>query len=134
MAEQTSAEPVAADKTTETKPKPNAFTQAIREINKGALLEELDGSLRDVIRAVRKLGRKGKLKLELTIRPASKGDTDSLMLDHAVTATPPEPDRPADFFYAHGEDGLGKHHPEQLTISLRTGPSEQRTVRGGGEG
>lgn len=95
------------------------ITETLRELHRGELLEELENDLTEVVAAVRKSGKGGKLTLTIGVKPASKGDTNVLTVEAAVKTTLPKPDRSASIFYATEDNQLVREDPRQLKLELR---------------
>lgn len=105
------------------------FTETLREIQRGSLLDELEEALVDTVRAVRETGKGGALKLEIKIKPASKGDNNQLFVDAKVTTSEPKADRPTTLFFATDANELLRKDPRQHELELRSIPAEPKPLK-----
>jgi len=106
-----------------------AFTETLRELQRGSLLDELEESLTRTVAAVRETGKAGELKLSIKIKPASKGDNNQLFVDAKVTTSEPKADRPTTLFFANDANELLRKDPRQHELELRTVPVEPRPLK-----
>lgn len=89
------------------------FIETLREIRRGVSLEELSDQLTALVASVRDTGRPGKLVYTLTVKPASKGDTQTLMLQDAIKVAAPVLERATTVFYATKDNALQRNDPRQ---------------------
>ena len=89
------------------------FMDTLREIRRGVSLEELSDQLTTLVASVRETGRPGKLTYVLMVKPASKGDTNTLMLQDAIKVTAPVLERATTVFYATANNELQRNDPRQ---------------------
>ncbi len=112
----------------------NTFDKTLRELRHGSALTELSESLAAVVAAVRATGKKGKLKLELSICPASKGETVCVMIEDTITTKLPQLEKPVSVFYSDEQNMLHRVDPRQKELELRSVPTpptaELRQVQG----
>lgn len=92
---------------------PGMFLDTLREIRRGVSLEELSDQLTAFVASVRETGRPGKLVYTLTVKPASKGDTNTLMLLDAIKTSCPALERATTVFYANSNNQLQRNDPRQ---------------------
>ncbi len=95
------------------------FQETILQINNGATVAELSKALTDVVAAVRSTGKSGAVSLKLSVRPASKGNVDVLIVESQVNSKLPEPDRGVTIFYATDTNLLVRSDPRQQKLPLR---------------
>lgn len=69
----------------------------LADIDRGALVEDLTAEIAEVVRAVRATGKKGGVKLTLSIKPDKHLD-HALDVIASVSGSVPKPDRAALFF------------------------------------
>lgn len=105
------------------------FTETLRQIQRGTLLTELEDELAAVVNAVSESGKAGKLTLEITVKPASKGDTRQLLVDAAVKTKTPKPDAGSTIFFATEGGDLLREDPRQFKMDLREVPKEPKPLR-----
>jgi len=96
------------------------FTETLRQLDRGTLIEDLETELAEVVAAVRETGKAGKLKLTLTIKPANSGNVETLLVNTAVDTTKPTPERGVTLFYATDENELLREDPKQFKLELKT--------------
>jgi hypothetical protein len=98
----------------------NAFDKTLRELRGGFAMSELSERLGEVVAAVRLTGKKGKLRLELEVKPASRGETVCVMVEDEISTKIPKPDRITTIFYADEQNLLQRQDPRQKEFELRT--------------
>jgi hypothetical protein len=101
------------------------FPETILQINNGATVAELSDALEKVVAAVRAAGKSGSITLTLKVAPASKGNTEVLMIESQVRTKLPEPDRGMTIFYATEDNRLVRNDPRQQMLPLRVVDIEQ---------
>jgi hypothetical protein len=89
------------------------FIDTLREIRRGVSLDELSDEVTALVASVRETGRPGKLSYVLTVKPASKGDTNTLMILDAIKVTAPVLERATTVFYATTNNELQRNDPRQ---------------------
>lgn len=112
------------------------FADFLREQSKGALHEELSVGLHDLVEAVTATGRAGSITLTLKIKPATKGNTDSLLVAENVTVKAPTPDRGESIFFVDDNGNLSRRNPSQPELPLAVvsepeKPTEPKAANGG---
>lgn len=107
----------------------NAFLQMVGEIRQGAAASELADALADLVRTVRDTGRAGELTLKVKLKPASKGDVTTLMVEDAVTVKRPSPERGATIFFSTTENVLSRNDPRQPELAGLRAPAEVTHLR-----
>ena len=70
----------------------NLFAAVLADVQRGNVLAELSQELGGLIAAVKATGKKGTLRLKLTIKPDDNGETTTV--DAEVEAKHPRPNRP----------------------------------------
>lgn len=112
------------------------FFDTARELRRGEFLDECADGLNAVVNAVEETGKAGKLVIELTIKPASKGQGAMIVADKI---TPKLPALPAGetVLFATPEGNLQANDPRQGNLELKsipaaaaTTPTELRQVAG----
>lgn len=92
------------------------FVDTLRDLRAGRTLDELANQLNEVVAAVRDTGKAGKITITLSVKPASKGDVDTIMIDDVVKVSAPTADRGTTIFFATPENNLQRQHPNQKSI------------------
>lgn len=80
----------------------NRFNQALSEVRKGQVLNDLSNSLAEIIEAVRTHGGNGSLTLKLDIKPVDGSGEQVLISDDIKTKVPQPKKQPALFFTDEG--------------------------------
>lgn len=107
----------------------NAFDRTLRDIRAGESLTELSEKLSELVAAVRATGKGGKLKYELTVKPASKGETVALMIVDNIDVKLPKSERAANIFFANDQNLLQRSDPRQRELELRSVPTPATPLR-----
>jgi hypothetical protein len=89
------------------------FLDTLRDIRAGDAANELTDHLRELVAAVRASGRPGALTLTLKVKPASKGELTTLMVEDIVKITAPKPERGATILFADQDNTLVRSDPRQ---------------------
>lgn len=105
------------------------FLGTLKEIRQGQSLHELSEHLASLVEAVRATGRKGSLSYTLTVKPASKGETVTLMVEDAVTVKRPNPERGTTVFFAATDNTLQRNDPRQPELAGLRKPAEVTHIR-----
>jgi hypothetical protein len=95
------------------------FQETILQMNNGATVAELSEALEKVVAAVRAAGKTGSITLTIKVAPASKGNTDVLMVESQVRTRLPEPDRGMTIFFATTDNRLVRNDPKQQMLPLK---------------
>lgn len=103
-----------------------SFIDTVRELRGGESLQDLADELQGLVAQVRVTGRPGKLAYTLTVKPASKGNVDTLLLEDAITVKAPKLDRAATVMFATANNFLSRSDPRQPELA---GLREVATMR-----
>ena len=95
------------------------FPKSIYEIDNGATMNEFAAALSAINAAVREVGKGGEVTLTITVTPASKGNTDVVMVKSKVKAKLPEATRRQTVFYLDEDNQLVRNDPKQQELPLR---------------
>lgn len=103
------------------------FMDTLLEMRAGKTHEEMTEKLHEVVHAVRESGKVGELTLKITVRPFSKGNTDTLNVEDEIKMKCPELDKGGTVFFATPDDNLSRRDPSQndLFINLKSAPETQ---------
>lgn len=92
------------------------FTDILREVGAGRLVDELSEKMQGLVAAVSATGRPGKITLELSVRP--NGNTAVILTDK-VKLKEPEPKHGDNVFFIVGSGDLTRSDPRQAELPLR---------------
>jgi len=99
------------------------FQQVLAELNGGNTMRELSKKMAQLVLAVEDTGKIGELTLKVKVRPATKGNGMTLLLEDNVSVKIPEADRAQTLFFSVGGGKLQRNDPRQQEIgSLRSVP------------
>ena len=88
------------------------FTDVLRDIRKGRVVEAASEELAEVVRAVLDTNKKGKLSLELIVAPQGKGD-NAVIVSAKLKSSKPQADLPDALFFADLDGDLLRDDPTQ---------------------
>lgn len=91
------------------------FVDALKAQRDGGLLEELDDSLRDLVRRVRETNKAGALTLKIKLSPEAEGT--QVMVGDEVKLALPELQRGRSMFFTTESGDLSRKHPSQMQVS-----------------
>jgi hypothetical protein len=97
----------------------NSFELTLREMRAGQVVSDLSDELGKVIEAVRVTGKAGELQLRIKVKPASKGDINTVMVEDKIDSKLPRPERPQTIFFTTEANGLQRQDPRQTEMELR---------------
>ena len=86
----------------------------LAEQGDGDFRQRLEEELARVVVAVRETGKKGEVKVKLTVAPSVAGDGGKVLVTDHVTATTPTKSRAPSLYYTTETGGLSRHNPAQL--------------------
>jgi len=95
------------------------FSDTLRELRAGRTLDELSEELNRLVGEVRKTGKSGKLLLTIEVKPASKGDIDTVIVTDDIKTKIPKLDRGGTLFFPTNENNLQRNDPRQKELGLR---------------
>jgi hypothetical protein len=101
------------------------FPETILQLNNGAAVAELSAALTTLLAAVRESGKAGSITFTITVKPASKGVTNVVMVESQTKARLPEPERGMTVFYVTEDNRLVRNDPRQQPLPLRVVDIEQ---------
>lgn len=91
------------------------FTDVLRDIRKGRVVDALTDQLGEVVRGVLDTTKGGELTLKLTVKPQGRGD-NAVIVSAKVTIKVPQADLPDAIFYADLEGDLLRDDPTQTRM------------------
>ncbi|MDX2265420.1 MAG: hypothetical protein NW215_10660 [Hyphomicrobiales bacterium] len=89
------------------------FTDILRDLSGGRIVDELTEHLAEVAKAVEDTGKAGALKLTLKISPNGDG---SATIEATVSATTPKPNFGKTLFFTDKDGGLHRRDPRQAEM------------------
>lgn len=102
---------------------PKTFTDELRDLQRGALVEECTEKLAALVQAVAATGKPGKFVLELGVKRASKGSA-ALTVTSAVKVKAPDEDAENEtLMFATPEGSLLTEDPRQSRLDLKVAPA-----------
>ncbi len=96
----------------------NQFIQTINDIRQGQIADEMAERLGELVKAVRETGGKAELSLKLTIKPASKNNTEQLVVTDEIVAKKPKPERGTTILFSSEDGGLSRRDPRQPELPM----------------
>lgn len=96
-----------------------AFLNILSAHKGGTMISEVSAAIKQVTAAAQLTGRAGKVTLEMSLRPASKGTASTLVFETKVKAKVPEAEAPGSIFYADEDFNLVRDDPKQAKLDLR---------------
>lgn len=110
-----------------------SFFDTARDIRRGAFLEDCADEMHKVVKAVEETGKAAKLVIELTVKPASKGQ-GAVVLSDKVKAKLPELPVGETILFVTPENNLVANDPRQKEMELKAvdapAASQLKTVNG----
>lgn len=106
-----------ADETKPVEEAPPEFAAFLVKTNKGRTHAALSAGLAEVVRQVKATGKKGTLKLVVTVQPVAKSDTDQLKVTESVDVKPPQEELRASIFFATDDGKLTRDDPNNQEIA-----------------
>lgn len=94
------------------------FADVLRDLGRGAVIDEAAVMLQDIVKAVRERGKKGRLTLTVEVAPM-KGDAAALVVSAQATAKPPAGEPTSAVFFADEPGNLLREDPRQLKMTFR---------------
>ncbi len=98
------------------------FTDVLRDIRRGRVVNHLTDELARVIQGVLDTDKPGALTLTLTIKPQGKGD-NAVVMTAKTTAKVPQPALPDALFFADLDGGLHRDDPTQQRLFADATPA-----------
>lgn len=96
----------------------------LQEINGGTTHAACTADLAELFKTVQETGRKGALKLTITVAPGTKGaEVDKVVVSVDRTLALPKAEQPSDFFWLTDDAEPTRKHPRQHELELRDAPS-----------
>lgn len=93
-----------------------AFTETLREIRQGALVDELSEQLRELVQRIGEVGGSGSLTLTIKLKRASKGSGNTLLLSDDIKVKKPIGEKGETILFATGEGELQRNDPRQPSL------------------
>lgn len=109
----------------------NSFEKTLRELRNGHALSDLSEQLTAVVASVRATGKSGELRLKLAVKPASRGETVTVLVEDEITTKLAKLDRPNTIFYSTEDNLLTRTDPRQIEMELKAVPAVVEDAREG---
>jgi len=97
--------------------KSKQFTDTLRDIRGGDVIEELTAQLREVVARVRDTGRPGALSLTLKVKRASKGAGNTLVIEDDIKVKLPVAEKGETILFATDDGDLQRNDPRQPKLT-----------------
>lgn len=96
-----------------------ALSLFLQEINGGSTHAACTADLAELFKTVQETGRKGALKLTITVSPGTKGgEVDKVVVNVDRTLALPKAEQPSDFFWLTDDAEPTRNHPRQHDLPL----------------
>lgn len=95
------------------------FLETLRDIRRGACLDELAIKLNELVGQIRATGKGGQMILKLTLKPAGKHDANVLSITDEIILKLPELDGEVTIFFPTADNNLSRQDPGQFPLELR---------------
>lgn len=95
------------------------FFDVARELRRGNFLEECADNLQTVIAAVEETGKAGKLVIEISVSPASKGQ-GAVKVSDRITAKLPQLPAGETIMFVTPDNNLVANDPRQQSLELKS--------------
>lgn len=100
---------------------PKAFTDELRDLRKGGLVQEATDRLAELVNAVTATGKPGKFTLELSLKRVGRG---AVTVTDKISVKNPEPQTDNQTLMFPGPEGsLFTEDPAQSKLDLKVAPS-----------
>lgn len=96
------------------------FTDVLRDIRKGRVVEAASEQLAEVVRGVLDTNKGGEFTLKMTVKPQGKGD-NAVILSVKMAAKVPQADLPDALFFADLDGDLLRDDPTQSRMFADAG-------------
>lgn len=104
------------------------FTDILRQIRRGAPVEEATYALADIVRAVDETGKPGQLTVTLTVKPSKHGGPEKTIIAE-VKAKKPRADIAPAIFFSNEEGDLVRVDPRQEEMAFTEADSTVHAAR-----
>jgi hypothetical protein len=91
------------------------FTDILRDIRKGRVVEALGDELAEVVKSVLENNKAGSITLVLSIKPQGRGD-NAIIITPKITSSIARPEQPDGLFFADLDGNLLRDDPTQQRI------------------
>ena len=104
------------------------FTDVLRDIAQGRLVEELTDHMNELVHACMQTGKQGEITIKLKLRPG-KAQAPTMTVLHDVNVKAPDFDRPEQYFFVDRSNTLTVHNPDQHKLPLRDAAQDRGVMR-----
>ena len=95
------------------------FLETLRELRNGATLDDLSEQMAALVAAVRDSNKSGSLTLKISIKPATRNDATTVLIDDEVVVKMPKAERSATIMFTTEDNSLSRDNPRQQKLNLR---------------
>ena len=99
-----------------------SFFDTVRDLRRGEFLNDCADKLQEVVAGVEDTGKAGKLVIEITIKPASKGQ-GAVMVADKITVKLPQLPAGETIMFVTPENNLMANDPRQADLPLKSVPA-----------
>lgn len=99
-----------------------SFFDTVRDLRRGEFLNDCADKLQEVVAGVEDTGKAGKLLIEITIKPASKGQ-GAVMVADKITVKLPQLPAGETIMFVTPENNLMANDPRQADLPLKSVPA-----------
>ena len=92
------------------------FTDYLREIDRGRLLDELSEKFQSLIESVAETGKAGSISLKLSLKPTGGIDSETASLATDVKVQTPQPSRNPSLYFVTPDFNLSRRDPRQSDL------------------
>ena len=101
------------------------FLETLRELRNGATMDDLSEQMAALVAAVRDSNKSGSLTLTIKLRPATRNDATTVLIDDDVVVKMPKAERAATIMFTTEDNSLSRDNPRQQKLNLRGVPDEK---------
>lgn len=105
------------------------FETVVDDLNNGQALQDLSEALTEVVKAVRTAGKVGEIIYKIKVKPASKGEVRTILIEDSIQLKTPHADRPASIFFVSKDNRLMRNDPNQTELPLKVVEMEEGPIR-----
>lgn len=94
------------------------FTDVVREMGRRKALGQISAEMREVVEAVQATGKKGSIRLEITIVPRQAQEVSSVEVEYSVVQKLPKRPLPSSTFFLDDNGGLSRRDNRQTELEF----------------
>lgn len=89
-----------------------SFVDTLRDVRGGGVIEDLDGKLQELVRAVQETGGSGQITLVVAVKPM-RGSTEAVVVTDDIKSKLPVIKSAGTVMFPTPEGNLSRSHPKQ---------------------